>query len=139
MDTLKPTQNLQPFRHFCMSIGSLPTSYLESISYAELLFWFSDYLKNTVIPTINNNSDCVKELQALYIHLKSYADNYFNNLDVQEQINNKLDIMANDGTLSNLLSNFLNLQKTYPNLSSMLNDNFLISRYGLQNFRLLYL
>lgn len=141
MNNLKPTQNLQPFRHFCMSIGVLPTSYLESLSYAELLYWFCDYLKNTVILTINNNSDCVKELQEnfssftnnitnLYNQLKNYVDNYFKNLDVQEEINNKLDEMASNGYFLDLLTQFLGprFYYTYNNVSEMKNDISLVPR-----------
>ena len=88
-------QTLPPFKKFIMSIGAIPTSYLESMSYAELLMWFCNYLQNTVIPTVNNNAEAVEELQGLYEELKSY----FDNLDVQEEINNKLDSMATDGLL----------------------------------------
>lgn len=89
-------ENLKPFKKFCMTIGALPSSYLESLTYQELLLWFCDYLQNTVIPTIDNNAEAVKELQNLYIELKDYVDNYFKNLDVQKEINNKLDEMASD-------------------------------------------
>ena len=39
--------------------------------------------------------------------------NYFNNLDVQEEINNKLDEMALDGTLENIISQYIELATTY--------------------------
>ena len=96
-------ENLGPFKKFCMTIGTLPSSYLECLTYQELLLWFCDYLKNTVIPTVNNNAEAVEELQNLYIELKNYVDNYFKNLDVQEEINNKLDTMTQDGTLWNII------------------------------------
>ena len=100
-------QTLTPFKKFIMTIGNIPTSYLESMSYAELLMWFCNYLQNTVIPTVNNNAEAVEELQGLYQELKSYVDNYFNNLDVQEEINNKLDNMVEDGTFGLLLAPYL--------------------------------
>lgn len=52
--------------------------------------------------------------------LDSYK-NYFDNLDVQEEINNKLDEMALDGTLENIISEYIQLQTTYTynNVSSM--------------------
>ena len=40
--------------------------------------------------------------------LKEFVDGYFNNLDVQEEINKKLDSMASNGTLSNLIAPFIN-------------------------------
>ena len=100
-------QTLSPFKKFIMTIGNIPTSYLESMSYAELLMWFCNYLQNTVIPTVNNNAQAVEELQGLYITLHDYVENYFDNLDVQEEINNKLDAMAENGTLTNLIKNYV--------------------------------
>lgn len=116
-------QNLQPFKKFCMTIGALPSSYLESLTYQELLLWFCDYLQNTVIPTVNNNAEAVKELQNLYIELKNYVDNYFSNLDVQDEINNKLDEMVEDGTLYNLIFSSSSLIKTYNTFIDLQNDN----------------
>ena len=89
-------EGLKPFRKFCMTIGALPSSYLETLTYQELLLWFCSYLQDTVIPAINNNAEAVEELQNLYVELKNYCDNYFKNLDVQEEINNKLDEMASN-------------------------------------------
>ena len=99
---------LKPFTRFCCSIGAIPASYLVAMSYEEQLLWLCDYLQNTVIPTVNNNGEAVAELQGLYVELKNYVDNYLKNLDVQNEINIKLDEMASDGTLSNLLLPIVN-------------------------------
>ena len=104
---LRPITTLPPFKRMCMTIGELPTSYLETMTYYEMLVWFTEYMKNTIIPTINNNGLAVEELQNKYIELKSYVDNYFDNLDVQEEINNKLDEMAEDGSLTNLIKDYV--------------------------------
>lgn len=108
LNELKPIINLNPFARFCCTIGNLPSSYMASLTYEEQLMWFCDFLQNTVIPAVNNNAECVKELQELYVKLKNYVDNYFKNLDVQEEINNKLDSMVEDGQLTTLISNYLN-------------------------------
>lgn len=44
------------------------------------------------------------DLTAQWTATKNYIDNYFNNLNVQQEINNKLDALVLDGTISNLLS-----------------------------------
>ncbi len=106
-NNLKPVTTLPPFKRLCMSIGELPTSYLETMSYYEMLVWFTEYMKNTVIPTINNNGEAVSELQGLYIQLHDYVENYFENLDVQTEINKKLDEMADNGTLTQLIKNYV--------------------------------
>ena len=106
LNELKPIINLNPFARFCCTIGNLPTSYMTSLTYEEQLMWLCDYLKNTVIPAVNNNAECVKELQELYVKLKNYVDNYFENLDVQQEINNKLDEMAESGELEEIFKKF---------------------------------
>lgn len=109
---------LTPFKKFIMSIGAIPTSYLESMSYAELLMWFCNYLQNTVIPTVNNNGQAVEELQTLFVELHNYVENYFDNLDVQDEINNKLDIMAANGTLAEIIEDYA----TIPELTARVED-----------------
>ena len=101
--------NFRPFTKFCMSIGAVPTSYLAGLTIEEQLLWLCSYLEKEVIPAVNNNAEAVEELQDLFIELKSYVDNYFDNLDVQEEINNKLDEMAEDGTLEEIIGEYLNV------------------------------
>lgn len=50
----------------------------------------------------------VEEYIAKFVELKDFVDTYFENLDVQEEINNKLDAMVEDGTLPDIVANFLN-------------------------------
>ena len=101
------TQTLAPFTKLCMTIGQLPSSYFESMSYYEQVIWFTKYLQEQVIPTVNQNADAVTELQGYFLELQTYVNNYFDNLDVQEEINNKLDKMASDGTLTRLIGNYI--------------------------------
>lgn len=122
MPNLQPINYLKPFTRFCCSIGQLPTSYMVSLTYEEQLLWLCNYLEKTVIPTINNNAEAVTELQNLYVQLKEYVDNYFTNLDVQTEINNKLDEMAEDGTLQTILLNYLNINKVYNTFQDVIQD-----------------
>jgi len=48
-------------------------------------------------------NDKVDDLEATIEEFREYINNYFDNLDVQEEINNKLDEMSEDGTLESLL------------------------------------
>ena len=120
-NNLQPINTIPNFKRFCMTIGELPTSYLETMTYYEMLVWFTEYMKNTIIPTINNNGLAVQELQDKYIELKNFVDNYFDNLDVQEEINNKLDQMVQDGTLQEIIASYLNSKAVFgfDNVESM--------------------
>lgn len=104
----KEVITLPPFKKFCMTIGELPSSYIETMTYYEMLVWFCNYLGKTVIPTIDNNAEAVIELQNLFIELQTYVNDYFDNLDVQEEINNKLDDMVEQGTLQEIIADYLN-------------------------------
>ena len=97
---------LPPFKHFIMSVGEIPSSYLETMTYYEMLVWFTNYLGKTVIPAINENGEAVTELQNLFVELQTYVNNYFDNLDVQEEIDHKLDEMVEDGTFQTLVNTY---------------------------------
>lgn len=102
-------EKLNPFGRMCVSLGMLPSSYKESLTYEEQLLWFFKYLDEKVIPTLNNNADALIQLQSYYNELKNYVDEYFDNLDVQEEINNKLDDMADSGQLTDIIAQYLQL------------------------------
>lgn len=111
MNSLK---KLPRFIHQCMTIGEIPTSYKISLTYEEQLMWFCRFLEEQVIPVVNNNSEVVQEL-------KTFIEEYFENLDVQEEINNKLDEMAEDGTLEEIITEYINLKSLlcYDTVSDM--------------------
>lgn len=101
---LKPINKVQNIiNKFCYTIGMLPTDYKISMTYEEQLIAIGNYLETTVIPSLNNNAEAVVELQNLYIELKNFVDNYFDDLDVTQEINNKIDSLVSNGTMSNLL------------------------------------
>lgn len=123
------TVDTSPFKKLVMTIGELPTSFVESMTYYEALAWFVDYLQNTIIPAVNNNADAVTELQNLYTTLYKYVHDYFDNLDVQEEIDNKLDEMVADGTLQEIIADYLNSKAVFgfDSVSEMKNATNLIN------------
>lgn len=66
---------------------------------------------NMLIRMFNKLSKQTKETVEEYINkfneLKEYVDDYFDNLDVQEEINNKLEQMAKSGELTHLISTYI--------------------------------
>ena len=112
---------LSPFKRFCMTIGELPTSYVESMTYYEMILWFTKYLGDTVIPAINNNAEALREVQNLFIELQDYVNTYFDNLNIQTEIDNKLDDMAESGELVEIISAYLDSQAiiSFDTLSDM--------------------
>ena len=104
--------DLRPFRFWCQKV--LPLVYDDSLSYYELLCKVIDYLNKTM-ENVNELSENFDELQQMFNTLKAYVDNYFNNLDVQEEINNKLDEMAKNGTLEKMIQPYIDdfINNTY--------------------------
>ena len=88
---------------------TIPLAFDESMSYYETLSGLLAYLRDTVIPAVDNNADAIVEVQNKIIELQNYVDHYFDNLDVQEEINNKLDEMAEDGQLTDIIAQYLQL------------------------------
>ena len=72
----------------------------------ELLCKVVEYL-NKVIDHQNAVDEKIDGLVEGFAELKAYVDNYFENLDVQEEINNKLEEMAEGGELATIISQFL--------------------------------
>lgn len=92
------------FRFWCQSV--LPLVYDDSLSYMELLNKMVIYLNNTIqdVAAVETNVD---SLLAAYNQLQKYVNDYFDNLDVQDEINVKLDGLVEDGTMSELIQPFI--------------------------------
>ena len=63
----------------------------------------------------------VDEYIAKFIELHDYVHDYFDNLDVQEEINNKLDDMVEEGTLQEIITTYIqsNVKWTFDNIASL--------------------
>lgn len=115
-------KNLGQFKFWCQKV--LPLVYDDSLSYYELLCKVVNYLNDTI-----SNMDLVGEdmtkLYNAYSELEDYVNNYFNSLDVQEEINKKLDSMADDGTLSRLIMGIIRVSPLFVNsVDEMTNSEY---------------
>ena len=88
------------FRFWCQTV--LPLTYDDSLSYYELLNKVVTYLNNAIADIAATETN-VDSLYNAYNQLQDYVNSYFDDLDVQEEIDRKLDDMALDGTLTALL------------------------------------
>lgn len=61
-----------------MTLGEIPTSYLESMTYAEFIAWMCNYLDTYLKPTIDEIVDTINEMQDYIIEgfddAKEYTD-----------------------------------------------------------------
>lgn len=62
---------------------------------------------NDVIGNQNEVEDDMSKLYEAFTELQTYINNYFDNLNVQEEINNKLNEMVEDGTFDTIINETL--------------------------------
>ena len=111
---------LQPFRFWCQKV--LPLVYDDSLSYYELLCKVVDYLNKTMEDVETLHGD-VTNLHEAYEKLQEYVNIYFSTLDVQNEINNKLDNMAKSGELFNLIEPlFINFNNDLTELKNRVDN-----------------
>ena len=113
---------INPLPNVLLTIGILPSSYLVSMTYEEQLLWLCNFLKTEVIPKTNANIEAVNQLI-------TYIDNYFDNLDVQDEINNKLDEMLESGELQEIITEYLQINGVlgFNTISDMVNATNIIN------------
>lgn len=95
---------------------------------------------NKIINSENVLGNQVEELTNAFITLQNYVDNYFANLDVQDEINNKLDEMAESGQLADIIAEYIQLKGilAYNTVAEMkqatnlVNGSF-VKTYGFYN------
>lgn len=91
---------------------------------------FSEDVSNEVNNFEHDINETVQEYIDKFVELKDFVEDYFDNLDVQEEINNKLDAMVEDGTMQELINTALQPTKalyTYNTLALMSADTNLVN------------
>lgn len=120
-----------PFVTFVAS--AVPMVFDNSMSYYEALCALWKWLQDDVIKVINNNASVTEGYIQLTKEMKEYMDNYFDNLDVQEEINNKLDAMVEEGTLQEIITEYIqaNVAWTFDTVEDMQDaENFVVGSYA---------
>ena len=104
---------LRPFNLFCAQNFPLIEENFDALTTYQLLCKLNGYLnkiinnQNTVQDNVNIQNNNISALYNAYNQLQDYVNHYFDNLDVQEEINNKLDEMVQDGSLLDIIQPFL--------------------------------
>ena len=92
----------------------------DALTNYELLCKVVEFL-NKVITSQNEVIGVANNLQDAFQQLHDYVANYFDNLDVQDEINNKLDAMVEDGTLQEIITTYIqsNVAWTFDTVADM--------------------
>lgn len=100
--TLGALKDLRPFVFWAQT--TLPTVFDDSLSYYEVLTKLCKMV-NTMLENEDTNAENIEALATAYQELQDFTNNYFENLDVTQEINDKLDALVADGTIPNLVLN----------------------------------
>lgn len=95
--------NLTPFKLCVLQNFPFIEADFDAVTNYQLLCKVVEYLNN-IIDNNNKQNTNIAHLEQNFITLYNYVKNYFKNLDVQEEINNKIDELITSGLFNIYLS-----------------------------------
>lgn len=106
------TTKIPKFRRFVIQNFPFIEEDFDALTDYQLMSKIVEYL-NKVITSQNEVIGQVEVLTNAFSELQEYVEHYFDNLDVQTEINNKLDQMAEDGTLEEIVAEYINTKALF--------------------------
>lgn len=90
---------------------------------------------NQLVRSVNEQNETIADYIQQFIDLRNYVDDYFENLDVQEEINNKLEQMVTDGSLQQLIDNYFSyLNERISELNTTVNNKITAQNTEISTF-----
>lgn len=113
-------KNLTPFKWFVLENFPFIEADFDALTEWQLFCKIGKEI-NKIINSQNVVGTQMENVTNAFIELQNYVNNYFDNLDVQDEINNKLNDMVEDGTLQEIIGDYLNSKAIfgYDNVQSM--------------------
>ena len=111
-------KRLCPFKWYVIQNFPFIEADFDAITNYQLYCKVVEYL-NKVIDDMNTLGQQTENITNAMTELQNYVNNYFDNLDVQDEINNKLDEMVESGQFEEILENALikkNIEIIFPYL-----------------------
>lgn len=98
---------LSPFKLLVLRNFPFIEADYDALTNYELMCLMNKYMNdiNSNVNILNKNQE---GLYDAFNNVVNYINDYFDNLDIQEEVNNKLDDMAEDGSLENIINKVLN-------------------------------
>lgn len=100
--------NLPPFKWFVLQNFPFIEADFDAITNYQLYCKIVEYV-NKISNDVNSIGTQTENLTNAFTELQNYVNNYFDNLDVQDEIDNKLDEMAENGELTEIIAQYLQL------------------------------
>jgi hypothetical protein len=101
-------KNLTPFKWFVLENFPFIEADFDALTEWQLFCKLGKEM-NKIINSENTLGTQMETITNAFIELQNYVNNYFDNLDLQEEVNNKLNEMAESGELSEIIEQYLNI------------------------------
>ena len=120
-------KNLTPFKWFVLENFPFIEADFDALTEWQLFCKLGKEI-NKIIDSQNVVGTEMENVTNAFIELQNYVNNYFENLDVQDEINNKLNEMTESGVLQEIISSYLNTKAIFcfDNVEAMKNATNLI-------------
>lgn len=133
-------KNLTPFKWFVLENFPFIEADFDALTEWQLFCKLGKEM-NKIITSENTLGTQVESVTNAFIELQNYVNNYFENLDIQEEVNEKLNQMAQSGELSEIIAQYLELQgllcyntiNDLKNADNIANGSF-IRTFGTVNY-----
>lgn len=130
--------NLTPFKWYVLENFPFIEADFDALTNWQLFCKLGKEI-NKIINSVNLSGQQVEDLTKAFNDLQDYVNQYFSDLNVQEEINNKLDSMVTDGTLAQIINENIfnelntkineleikieNVERVYKTVSDMKTDS----------------
>ena len=98
--TLDGYKDLKPFVFWAQT--TMPTVFDDSLSYYEVLTKLTKMV-NVLLENTDTAEHNIEAIAAVFAQLQNYVNHYFDSLDVSAEVNKRLDLMVEDGTLDAMI------------------------------------
>jgi hypothetical protein len=122
---------LTPFKWFVLENFPFLEADFDALTEVQLFYKLGKEI-NKIIDSQNVVGTEMEKFSQAFIELQNYVNDYFKNLDVQEEINNKLNEMASDGTLAKIIEDYATIPEL-TNRVEKLEDQSLIFQKNERN------
>ena len=133
-------KNLTPFKWFVLENFPFIEADFDALTEWQLFCKLGKEM-NKIIDSENTLGTQMENVTNAFIELQNYVNNYFENLDVQDEINNKLNQMAESGELTEIIAQYLQLAgllcfntvNDMKNATNLVNGSF-VKTFGKNNY-----
>lgn len=126
-------KNLSPFKFFMLeTFPFIEQDYFDALNEWQLFCKIGEKI-NEIINSQNSVGEEVQLLAEAFNQLKDYVDEFFDDLSVQDEVNNKLNEMVEDGTLEELIGDKVIKKLDYYKITTEMTEDDIIDIINIES------